>query len=97
MPITDPADPAPADWPTDQPQAPDTFAYPDLTGRSGVQSVEIGEDHIIVHFHRGRSYRYDHHRPGAAHVRAMKALAETGVGLATYISRHVKDHYAARW
>jgi hypothetical protein len=63
---------------------------------SGVSAYEVGPDFIIVQFISGERYRYDHHSPGRRHVEAMKKLAARNEGLATYISQHVKENYAAK-
>jgi hypothetical protein len=71
--------------------------YKDITGGSGVAAYEIGPDYINVQFkERPDVYGYTYARPGAAHVERMKALARRGHGLATYISKHVRERYAWR-
>jgi hypothetical protein len=49
-----------------------------------------------VTFKGGAKYRYDHNKPGAVHVYAMKTAADKGHGLGTYIGKHVKKNYAAK-
>lgn len=68
--------------------------YRNLNGNSGVSEYEIGPDYIRVRFTGATIYVYNHARSGAHHVDQMKLLAAAGRGLATYISRHVKDAYA---
>ena len=70
--------------------------YKNLSGASGVVAYEIAAESITVRFNSGTVYRYDHHRPGAAHVAEMTRLAQAGRGLGSYISRHVGKHFAAR-
>jgi hypothetical protein len=69
--------------------------YANLSGDSPIATFTAGDDFIDVRFD-GWVYRYDTTRPGIAHVERMKRLAAAGQGLATYISTHVKDHYAAK-
>ena len=64
--------------------------------RSGVESYELCEGGIIVCFGKDRSYLYNEERPGAEHVSQMRERAEAGVGLATYMSRFVRENYARR-
>lgn len=63
---------------------------------SGVTGFAAGADFIVVEFRGGARYLYDHDTPGREHVEAMKALAATGEGLATYISQHVGSSYARK-
>jgi hypothetical protein len=63
---------------------------------SGVRYYASGPSFIDVWFRKGEGYRYDQSKPGASHVKEMKRLAEAGSGLATYISRHVRDNYARK-
>ena len=65
-------------------------------GNSGVIAYNIGPNFIIVQFKSGDRYLYNYVTPGRKHVEAMKKLAARNEGLATYISQHVKDHYAAK-
>jgi hypothetical protein len=67
--------------------------YLNLSGDSGVTSYQLGPDFILVRFSAGGTYRYGPVRPGPDHVAEMKARAIAGRGLATYISRHVRDQY----
>ena len=63
---------------------------------SGVSAFELHDRAIDVAFRDGKRYRYDEIRPGAEHVAAMKRLAITGRGLATYINQHVRSDFAAK-
>lgn len=65
-------------------------------GRSGVVAYEIRDDAIDVKFANGEVYRYDETRPGAVDVEIMKRFAKAGRSLTTYISKYVKDRYAAK-
>ncbi len=67
--------------------------YGNLSGNSGVVAYDSGADFIDVQFIGGDSYRYSDRKPGRAHVAQMKQLAAVGQGLATYISRHVRNGY----
>ncbi len=70
--------------------------YANLSGDSGVRAYRIRAASIEVQFVDGRVYVYDAARPGPRHVNAMKTLARTGRGLSTYISRHIRENYAAK-
>jgi hypothetical protein len=63
---------------------------------SGVTAYEIGDDYIKVEFADGPLYLYTHDVPGTRKVEQMKKLACAGQGLSTFISRHVRNEYAAR-
>ncbi|HEX2854021.1 MAG TPA: hypothetical protein VHO24_12345 [Opitutaceae bacterium] len=63
---------------------------------SGVSAYQIGSDFIVVQFRSGEGYLYNHLSPGRRHVTAMKKLAVRNEGLATYISRHVRENYAEK-
>ena len=70
--------------------------YGDKSGDSGVASYEVGPDFIIVRFKEGHGYLYNDAAPGRRRVESMKRLAARGQGLSTYISKHVRDNYAAK-
>lgn len=64
--------------------------YKNLSGQSAVESYEIGEDFIVVKFKApsrtgGTLYKYTYASTGRDNVEHMKALAEAGEGLATFI------------
>ena len=67
--------------------------YKNQHGNSGVSAYEIGEESITVQFVGGDTYLYTYRKPGKTQVEQMKALAERGEGLSTYISRVVKERY----
>ena len=66
------------------------------TGTTGVESFEIGDRSITVHFTEGGTYLYDQTKPGKMHVAQMIALARAGAGLATYINQQVRGNYARK-
>jgi hypothetical protein len=70
--------------------------YRDVSGDSGVSAYETGPQFIMVRFKDGGIYLYDAASPGLRFVSAMKKRAAEGKGLATYISQHVRDRYAAK-
>jgi len=65
-------------------------------GRSGVVAYEIHDDAIDIRFANGDVYRYDETKPGPVDVEIMKRFARAGRSLTTYISRYVRDRYAAK-
>jgi hypothetical protein len=70
--------------------------YANKSGRSGIESYEIGKDYIIVKYSDGDHYLYNYEEPGKSDVDVMKELAHEGIGLATYISQNVGKRYAAK-
>lgn len=70
--------------------------YRDVHGDSGVVAYEPGPDFIKVKFRHGVIYVYDHDSTGKFQVERMKDLAASGHGLATFISKFVKESYARR-
>jgi len=70
--------------------------YRNLSGASGVTAYEIDENYIDVEFVDGHAYRYDYAVTGRSNVEKLKSLALSGRGLSTYISRVVRNAYAAR-
>ncbi|SIT44272.1 conserved hypothetical protein [Paraburkholderia ribeironis] len=72
--------------------------YRNLSGDSGVDAYEIGDEFVKVRFRSGDVYWYTQASVGARHVAALKCLARRGQGLSAYISQHpeVKEGYARR-
>ena len=70
--------------------------YGDHTRQHGVIAYEVGPDWIVVEFTSGWIYHFSHEKPGQLRVDRMKALARSGKGLSTFISKHVKNRYAGR-
>lgn len=64
--------------------------------RGGVVAYEIGADAIDVEFTSGWIYRFSYAKPGANRVERMKALAQSGRGLSTFISKHCKNRFEKR-
>jgi hypothetical protein len=69
--------------------------YQNLSGNSGVCAFELRPRAIVVRFEDG-AYLYDYTRPGKHHVDEMIRLAQDGRGLSTFISKFVRDNYAAK-
>lgn len=70
--------------------------YKNLSGNSGVVGYETAADSITVEFENGGIYLYTYQKPGRPTVERMKALAEDGRGLSTFIARDVRKAYAAK-
>ncbi|HVR82541.1 MAG TPA: hypothetical protein VHF02_10740 [Luteimonas sp.] len=75
---------------------PGLHRYPNLGGQSGVVAYAARRNAIAVEFTDGKVYLYSYEVPGRHHVERMKSLADEGIGLSTYISRHVGNRFAAR-
>ncbi|MEE3044950.1 MAG: hypothetical protein VX620_06865 [Pseudomonadota bacterium] len=73
--------------------------YRNLGGNSGVASYEFGSDWIEVTFTTGKVYRYTYASVGAENLEHMKALAEQGQGLNSFISSNpaVRKGYETHW
>jgi hypothetical protein len=67
--------------------------YKNRSGESGVVAYEIQSGGIVVQFVGGDKYLYTDKSAGAAFIKQMQCLAEDGVGLSTFISRHVHDKF----
>jgi len=70
--------------------------YKNISGDSGVVAYETGDDYIKVKFIDGAVYLYTNAVTGQHHINQMKKLAATGLGLSAYISKHVRNRYAAK-
>ena len=64
--------------------------------KHGVRAFEIGPDSIDVEFTSGWIYHFSYQKPGQPRVEKMKQLAESGHGLSTFISKHVKNRFESR-
>ncbi|HKE48367.1 MAG TPA: hypothetical protein VKB52_09905 [Rhodanobacteraceae bacterium] len=67
--------------------------YGNKSGGSGILAYEVEPEAIVIRFANG-TYRYTYEKPGQFEVEKMKRLAESGKGLASYISRFVGERYA---
>ncbi len=67
--------------------------YRNLDGHSGVVAYETTADSITLTFVGGERYLYASRRPGRDDVERMKAFAEAGRGLSTFVSQHVRERY----
>jgi hypothetical protein len=70
--------------------------YKNLSGRSGVDSYEIGNDQIKVKFRDGVVYTYNNIKPGRLLVDQMVRYALAGKGLNAFIQRFVKKKYSKK-
>ena len=70
--------------------------YRNRSGESGVVAYDIGKDSITVQFSGGDRYLYTARSAGADNIARMRALAEDGRGLSTFISQHIRQRYARK-
>ncbi len=70
--------------------------YKNLGGDSGVAAYEIGTDFIKVEFNDRSVYLYTYQSAGSSNIEQMKDLAIAGMGLNSFINKHVKYNYASR-
>ena len=70
--------------------------YKNLSKESGVKAFEILDDGIRVQFLSNDVYYYSNDIPGKEHVDQLKALAQKGRGLATYISQNIRSNFASK-
>jgi hypothetical protein len=66
--------------------------YQNLEGNSGVIAYETGEGSIAVQF-KDATYLYTNASTGAGKIKRMQALAKSGKGLSTFISKYVRENY----
>lgn len=66
------------------------------TRHHGAIAYEIGPDSIDVEFTSGWIYHFSYVKPGEQRVEQMKALAQSGKGLSTFINKHVRNRYAGK-
>ncbi|HTM67427.1 MAG TPA: hypothetical protein VL093_13955 [Flavipsychrobacter sp.] len=64
--------------------------------KTGVIGYALTYSGIILRFRNNELYLYDDVKPGKEHVEQMKRLAETGKGLTTYVTKHVRDNYRTK-
>ena len=72
--------------------------YKDLNGNSGITAYEIGEndfdgEYIDIQFVSGKVYTYTKNRLGEVNFEVMKALAEAGAGLCSFITK-IRNSYS---
>lgn len=75
---------------------PQLHRYASPGAHTGVSAYARLADAIVVEFRDGSLYLYNHDCPGRHHVDRMKALADDGAGLSSYISRRIGKRFAAR-
>ncbi len=63
---------------------------------TGVVAFQYDNDSITIKFKDGSVYLYTAKITGAAAIADMKALANKGVGLTTYINQHVRYRYQSK-
>lgn len=72
--------------------------YKSENPNAGVQNYELVKGGIILEFaDRDFRYVYNAEKPGAHHVAEMIRLARSGRGLTTYVNKHIRDNYAAKF
>jgi hypothetical protein len=72
--------------------------YRDINGDSGIFAYDYGDTWIKVQFKDGKTYEYQSLKIGQAHITAMKALADAGDGLNSFIMRNptVKNGWSSK-
>ena len=70
--------------------------YGNRAGKSGIVAYQIGAESIEVEFSSGWIYLFNYETPGALRVERMKELAQSGRGLATFISKYVKERHGSK-
>jgi hypothetical protein len=70
--------------------------YANYGGNSGVAAYEASRGSILVKFKDGSAYEYTNESAGAGNIETMIELAQSGQGLNTFISQHVRDLYARK-
>lgn len=72
--------------------------YANFSGRSSVRSYSlVGVGQIEVTFQDGSRYLYTYPVTGKTMVDEMVRLAKAGAGLGSYITRRVRQSYAAKY
>lgn len=70
--------------------------YKNLSGNSGIEAYELGEDSITIKFVSGGVYLYDYATNGKEVIEGMKILAEAGKGLSAFVGRYLRDKHAKK-
>ena len=68
--------------------------YQNTTGKSNIDSYEIGEGYLKIGFSNGDVYTYTTDSAGQETLDQMIALAISGTGLNGFINKYAKDTYA---
>lgn len=73
-------------------------AYRDINGDSGISAYDYSDGWIKIQFKDSKTYEYQASKIGQAHITAMKALADAGDGLHSYIMRNpvVKNGWSSK-
>ncbi|MEO8887079.1 MAG: hypothetical protein ABI367_13530 [Mucilaginibacter sp.] len=71
-------------------------SYKSTSQDTGVIAYQIGKNSISIKFMDGSVYVYSVKSAGAKAIADMKALAQKGEGLTTYINQHVREHYEVK-
>lgn len=74
-------------------------SYLNRSRKSNVEAYEIGAAYIKVTFNSGsiRNYLYTYDSTGQENVEKMKQLAESGLGLNSFISKTIRNRYKRKW
>ncbi len=67
--------------------------YQNLSGKSSIESYELGNNRIIVQYKNGSAFLFNQSYSGTLDLNIMKDLAQTGKGLSTFIQRFVGNGY----
>jgi hypothetical protein len=70
--------------------------YKNFGGRGDIETYDSAPDSVTIAFSNGWKYRYTSASAGSDIIEQMKALADAGQGLGTFINR-VKPTYDAKW
>lgn len=70
--------------------------YKNKSGNSGIKAYENLDGGIKIQFVDGSIYLYNHKFNGERAIRIMKALAEKGIGLTTYINQEIRENFAEK-
>lgn len=70
--------------------------HQNLGGDSGVVAFEARDTSIEVQFRDGAKYLYNYQSTGSSEVEQMKKRAVSGMGLNSFITRHVGKRFASK-
>ena len=73
--------------------------YSNLSGRSGIVAYSIGPGYIHVEFREGSSHHYEYteSKLGFSKIQQMIRLAQSGMGLNSFIMKYARTGYSRRW